>query len=393
MKPHAASKPAQRVATIALVIVVVVTPIPVAKALTFSLENVGGWPSQAHYDAAYAAASSSIDRYNAYGNFNAINSHVYIYYDSGIGTAQANFGGSVGFGGTYPAERVMMHEMGHFLGLPNWASGGWNGTGSGMMAGGVWHGPIANQLIQQFNGEGAQIHGDSAHFWPYGLNYDNEGSEINKQRQVAMVYAMRADLGIGPSSHPSTATSVVLTADDPFGTSGFNYKDRWSDGYFAHAGADYLTGDFLLRTPASSSSFTFAGDALTVNNTNGINGGLLYKGQGASGVTTIDNLILDGGYVRHANGAGDLFQLDGNMTLIGNPTIDAAQGNIKILAPLGGTGSLLLKGSNNHTVTLSNSNNTYNGPTIVQNITLDLQGSTGFGLTTVTAGVPSSGTA
>lgn len=352
-------------------------------ALTFSVN--GSWPDQARYDAAVAAASSAVDRYNAYGNFNNIQGHVDIYYNAGIPTAQASFGGDIGFGGTWPAERVMMHEMAHFLGLPNWSSGGWNGTGSGMMSGGVWQGTIANQLVQQFDGEGVAVRGDTQHFWPYGLNYDSEGSELNKQRQVAIVYAMRADLGIGPSSHPSSVTSVALTADDPFGTSGFNYMDRWSDGYFAHAGATYSTDDYLLRTPASSSSFTFAGDSLVVNNTDGIDGGLLFKGGGSAAVTTINNLVLDGGYVRHASGAGDLFQLDGSMTLSGSPTIDAAQGNIKLLSPIAGSGTLNLK-SAGFTVTLASPSNDYSGATNVQSGTLALSGSTGTGLTTVASG-------
>ncbi len=360
--------------------------IPQCFALTFSLEGVAGWPSQAHYNAAVSAASAAIDRYNDYGNFNNINSHVYIYYDAGIPTAQANFGGSVGFGGTYPAERVMMHEMAHFLGLPNWASGGWNGTGPGsMMEGGSWRGGIANQLVHQFDGDGATLRGDGAHFWPYGLNFDSEGSEINKQRQVAMVYAMRADLGIGPAAHPSNATTVTLTGDDPFGSSGFHYKDRWSDGYFAHAGAAYSTGDFMLRTPASSNGFRFAGDSLTINNTNGISGGLLYKGIGSSGVVTVNNLVLDGGYVRHANGSSDLFQLAGSVVVAGDPTIDAAQGHIKILAPISGAGSVKVR-SNGYSVTLASVSNSYNGETVVESGTLLVNGATGYGLATIRSG-------
>ena len=44
-------------------------------------------------------------------------------------------------------------------------------------------------------------------------------------------------------------------------------------------------------------------------------GGLLYKGTGTTGIVTFKNLILNGGYVRHASGAGDLFQLAGKVTL------------------------------------------------------------------------------
>jgi len=324
-------------------------------ALTFSLEGVGGWPNQGHYDAAVAAAQSSIDRYNAYGNFNNINGHVYIYYEPGIPTAQANFGGSVGYGGTYPGERVMMHEMAHFLGLP---SGNWNS----LIAGG-WSGPQGAALIQQFDGEGAVINGDGAHFWPYGLNFDSEGSEINKQRQVALVYAMRADLGIGPAAHPSSASSVTLTGSDPGGTSGFNHKDRWSDGYFAHGGAAYSTGSFDIRTPNGYPSWTFGGDSLTINS----GGRLLYNSWGTDGTITINNLVVDGGTVRHDQFSQDHFQLAGSVTLASDSTFDAARGAITVHSSIGGTGSLTKTGSNDLTLAGLNS---YAGDTTIASGTL-----------------------
>jgi autotransporter-associated beta strand protein len=321
-------------------------------ALTFTVEP-NGWPDQARRDAAVAAMQSVVNRYNAYGNFG--NYNVYVYYNAGIPTAQASYLGSIGFGGTYPNERVTMHELGHYLGS------GTYGT--------PWDGARGEALVAQFDGLEATLQGDTQHFWPYGLNYDSEGSEINKQRQVAMIYAQRADMGIGSAANPWSATAVNLTASDPLGESGFNYATRWSDGRFAHPGASYSTGSFLLRTPAGGNSFTFVGESLTVNNTNGINGGLLYKGSGATGVTTFKNLILDGGYVRHASGSGDLFQLAGNVTLSGSPTIDAAQGNVNVLAGIAGSGSLTKTGS--FAVTLSGTAS-YTGDTHINAGTLRL---------------------
>ena len=310
-----------------------------------------GWPNDAHRTAAVNAIQSSVNRYNAYGDFGNYNVHV--YYNAGIPTAQANYLGSIGFGGTYPNERVMMHELAHYLG---------SGT-----YGDPWNGTRGEALVDQFDGLEATLQGDANHFWPYGLNYDSEGSEINKQRQVAMVYAQRADMGIGSTANPWSASVVNLTASDAFGTSGFNYASTWSDNRFAHPGAAYSTGDFLLRTPASGNSFTFVGESVRVNNTNGINGGLLYKGTGTTGVIAFNDLILDGGYVRHANGAGDLFRLGGKVTLVSPSTIDAAQGAVVISASIGGSGSFTKTGSFPLTLT---GDNTYSGGTTVNSGTV-----------------------
>src|SRR5262245_28057794 len=184
-------------------------------ALSFNVE-ANGWPNAAHRDAAVAAMQAAVNRYNTYGDFG--NYNVYAYYNAGIPTAQANYLGSIGYGGTYPNERVTMHEMSHYLGT------GTYGT--------PWEGARGEALIDQFDGIEESLNGDTQHYWPYGLNYDSEGAEINKQRHVALLYAMRADMGIGSTANPWSATSVTLTASDPIGESGFNYKARWSDGYF-----------------------------------------------------------------------------------------------------------------------------------------------------------------
>src|SRR4029078_11278944 len=95
-----------------------------------------------------------------------------------------------------------------------------------------------------------------------------------------------------------------------------SYTGGWSDKYFAHPGGSYSTNNFIIRTPldtynpaGATPSFTFAGDVLTINNTNGNAGGLLYQGHGTTGVVTVPRIILNGGYIRHASNAADVFQL------------------------------------------------------------------------------------
>ena len=343
----------------------------------------GTWDTQARRNAADASMRAVVDRFNAYGDFNWGNDGwVDVYYKPGVPTAQANYYGSIDFGGTWPNERVTQHEINHWFGTGtywNWAN---------QFSGGVWTGARVNTLIRQFDGDAAVIRQSGYHFYPYGLNFDSEVTDAATfMRNVALTYAMRQDMGNGNPAQPWSATRVTLTGSDPLGTSAFNWYGGgwsgasypgWDDKYVPHAGAAYLTSDHLLRTPLNASNpgaatpnFTFGGTSLTVNNTNGISGGLLFKGVGTTGVVTIPNLILDGGYVRHANGSGDLFQLAGNVILRNAPTIDAAQGNIRVLGTVTGTGSLTVAGR--YTVTLAAAQNTYTGGTVVRSGTLRLE--------------------
>ncbi len=326
-----------------------------AQALWFG--TYGTWDTQTRKDAADAALTAVCNRFNAYGNFDTgSDGWIDVYYNSGVPTANASWYGAMTFGGTWPGERVALHEANHWL---------------GSVYGHNMNGPRAVGILEQFDGVGARYGSDGTHFWPYGMNYDTEWSEVGAQRNIAIMYAQRADWGEGPTSNPTiwAATTVSLTGNDAVGESGFNFGSKWSDNTFAHPNASYSTGNFLLRTPASGSSFKFAGASVTVNNTNGITGGLLYKGTGSTGVTTFKTLNVDGGYVRHASNATDLFQLDGKVNLTQSPTIDAAQGSIKIPAAISGTGSLTKTG--NYTLTLTNTN-TYSGATNITAGTLKL---------------------
>ncbi|MGN6370575.1 MAG: beta strand repeat-containing protein [Phycisphaerae bacterium] len=340
--------------------VLAVVPRLSQAALTFYVDPGSPWPA-GWYNAAVTDMQTVVNMYNAYGDFTTNNGgSIYVYYDAGIPTEQAGYGGwggSIGVGGTYPNVRVLLHESSHWLGTGTYSA--W------------WGGPSATTLIQQTDGLGSVLNGDSQHYWPYGENYDSESSPINDLRHVAMVYALRQDFGLAPAGNPTAwaATTVNLTSSDPVGTSGFNYTSTWSDNTFAHPNANYSTGNFTLRTPTGTPGWTFAGNSLTVNNTNGINGGLLYKGSGTTGVVTINNLTLNGGYVRHASSSADLFQLAGHITLVNTSTIDAAQGNISISAPISGTGSLTKAGV--FTLTLS-ANNSYTGATTINGGTLRL---------------------
>lgn len=303
-------------------------------AVTYTIS--GTWDTQARRDAAVAAMNSSTALYNNYAGSSAFNKSITVTYNAGVATADANWNGSLRFGGTWPGHRVALHEISHTLGVgttSNWAN---------LMTGGTWDGPRASALARQFDGDATVLRGDAAHFWPYGLNFDSEASTVNNLRHVAMVYALRADMGLGTTAPPSSATAVSLVASDALGNSGFNHASTWSDGHFPRAAASYTTGDFAVRSPASAASFTFAGSRLTVNNTADPNGGFYYKGSGTAGVVTVPDLVLDGGWIHHLSGAGDLFRLAGRLTVTAPSMIRAKQGNIHLEGVVAGTGTITI---------------------------------------------------
>ena len=98
--------------------------------------------------------------------------------------ARINFGGS-------RSQRVATHEIGHTMGAGTY----WNWPN--LMQGGRWVGAHALRLVRQIDGPAATLNGDAQHFWPYGLNFDNESSVDNDQIHVRVVSAMRRDMGIG----------------------------------------------------------------------------------------------------------------------------------------------------------------------------------------------------
>lgn len=127
-----------------------------------------------------------VDQYNSYAY---LHGNIRADYSSGVPTAQASYGGPITFGGSRNG-RVAMHEMGHVFGV------GTHGNWGANLSGGVWTGPKGARLIQQIDGPGAVINSDGTHFWPYGLNYDNEGGARNEICHVRMMEAFAQDMGI-----------------------------------------------------------------------------------------------------------------------------------------------------------------------------------------------------
>jgi hypothetical protein len=113
-----------------------------------------------------------------------------IYYSPGTPTADGNINGSIRIGKVQHNVRVVLHEMGHTMGVgthQNWGK---------LMVDHLWKGERANKLLQEYTHDPkAQLHGDHMHFWPYGLNYDNEvKSDEDLIRHAKLVEAIVEDL-------------------------------------------------------------------------------------------------------------------------------------------------------------------------------------------------------
>jgi len=188
--------------------------------------------------------------------------------------------------------------------------------------------------------------------------------------------------GIGLLTLNIYGDTIYLTGDDAVGTSSFNAAGKWSNGQPPQPGNDYVTQGYLLRTPTNYGNYTFAGDSLLIGPpvgnpflTNGAvnNNALINKtSRGPNGVAPIiriNNLILDGGYVRDGMGTSDAWILEGNITIRGLGGGLANQCRLDINAAIHGTAPLYLadngSGEANRVTYINSPNNTFAGNIIL----------------------------
>ena len=135
---------------------------------------------------------------------------IYVYYSSGIPTAQASYLTSIGFG---PNTRYMwvgtaIHEMAHYFGS------GTTSIWQEKMATGTWSGTVASDLMKSING--GPILGDSQHYWPYGINQKEEITNLGSQAvqaqalsdAVRIIKAMLVDDCGLPTNNPPVGVGV-----------------------------------------------------------------------------------------------------------------------------------------------------------------------------------------
>jgi hypothetical protein len=153
--------------------------------ITYTLQFDPASSSQAQQVANSVAVAAAF--YNQHGSFNK---HWNVYYNAGIPTAEANYDGYMGYGGSRN-ERVVFHEAAHTFGM------GTTAAYANLIAGGVWGGQYGNQAqFDTYNDYGDGLHGDGHAIWPGGFNYDNEDGFIERIWHTRIMAGIRADMGI-----------------------------------------------------------------------------------------------------------------------------------------------------------------------------------------------------
>ncbi|MFD3841597.1 hypothetical protein ACFWWC_35885 [Streptomyces sp. NPDC058642] len=159
-----------------------------AATITWTLERASNPTAdqQTAYNLITAAMNAAVARYN---NLSDLGKSITVRYDPGVPTADGNLNGTIRFGNrSYMTERTALHEIAHTIGVGT--SSGWSAHGGGS---GTWTGSQATALVRQFDGSSAKLSTGGGHFWPYGLNYENEMSGTAADRHVQIVAAMVRD--------------------------------------------------------------------------------------------------------------------------------------------------------------------------------------------------------
>lgn len=161
--------------------------VSAAADITWNLERAAN-PTEDQrtaYDLITRAMNAAVARYN---NLSDLGKTITVRYDPGVPTADGNLNGTIRFGNRgYMNERTALHEIAHTIGVGT--SSGWSRLGGS----GTWTGAQATALVRQFDGSAAKLSTGGGHFWPYGLNYDNEFSNTAADRHVQIVAAMVRD--------------------------------------------------------------------------------------------------------------------------------------------------------------------------------------------------------
>lgn len=132
--------------------------------------------------------NTAVEYYNDYSDHQR---NVWVNYNPGVATADANIEGWMRFGSnrSYMNVRTCLHELAHTVGI---------GTSTGfdnLMVDGIWTGPEGNKTVKELTGDpNAVINRYGVHIGPFGLNYDSEGtSHEDFVNHCLLLESMRKD--------------------------------------------------------------------------------------------------------------------------------------------------------------------------------------------------------
>jgi hypothetical protein len=206
-----------------------------------------------------------------------------------------------------------------------------------------------------------------AKFYELSQNYGTEQlnqSELMKKHQTwsknlaaSREFALGFVLAVALAIPAISNAQYDMTNSDSLGSTSFNTAGNWNSAAVPTAGSTYSTMGWLLRSPTTAGSYTFAGDELTVGGGSGAaaggsawlassgtttanNNALIIK---ASGVTlTVNNLILDGAQIRDGLGDNSTWAIDGNIFVTTNGGGFVAQSLGTINATISGPGPIYI---------------------------------------------------
>jgi hypothetical protein len=141
------------------------------------------------YNRITAAMNAAVTMYNQQTTY--CSGNLRVEYNTGVPTADGNVNGTIRFGAnrSYMNQRTAMHEIAHTQGVGTTSR--WNQ----LVVNGKYTGAYGLAMLRSFVGESptATLSADGHSFWPYGLNYNNEWTTVNGQRNARLVGAFQRD--------------------------------------------------------------------------------------------------------------------------------------------------------------------------------------------------------
>ncbi|MBN2717075.1 MAG: hypothetical protein JXX14_14585 [Deltaproteobacteria bacterium] len=163
-----------------------------AGAVTYTLSRADN--PTAEQQEMYSLITAAMDLATYYYNcYTSITKSLTVEYNPGVSTADGNYNGNIRFGRReYMQVATAMHEIAHTVGI------GTTSQYQSMFSGAVFTGETTTNLIREIeNDPAAEVHGDSQHFWPYGLNYESEyETESDLINHCKIVQAILTDCGL-----------------------------------------------------------------------------------------------------------------------------------------------------------------------------------------------------